>query len=192
MSNHTIKNRVQRRILPIAVGILLLVLGGLAVYRLLYQTRVIVNGIIADQITQLSGIFKKINETCVITEVTQSVGHVNFLNVKSFVSSEVGPLNLAYPKEWRGPYVKDNPSIQGHVYEIVKTKQGYYIVPGTGVKLSSGKIMGKDIIITPTTDIEALITKGPLRHEDKALAAPLPMKGKPMLFDPTIFQTVDA
>lgn len=186
-----IKNNKKMRLIPLASGVLLFVLFGVAVYRLFYQARTVVNSIVVEHIAQLGDIFKKINDTCVITDVTQPVNHINFLTVKSFVGSEIGPLNLAYPKEWRGPYLKDNPSIQGHVYEIVKTKQGYYIVPGMGVQLTNGKVMGKDIVITPDTDMHALIEKGTLRHDGKALAIPLPMKGS-IAIKPIILPVLDA
>lgn len=187
-----LKDTWKHRSMPIIIGVLLAVLVGLAVYRLLKQSRTIVNQMIIEHVQQLETIFKKINDTCLITGVAHDVSHINFLNVKSFVSSEVGPLNLAYPQQWQGPYVQDNPSMQGKVYEIVKTKHGYYIIPGKGVKLTNGRVMGKDILVNPETDVQELINNGVLSYQGKALAAPLPMKKGTVLLKPEIFEQVDA
>lgn len=186
------REKIQNRVLPIAAGTLLILLFGVSFYRFFYQARVIVDLVIIEHMQQFETIFKKINNTCVITAVAHDTNYIDFLNVRSFVGSEVGSLNLAYPKQWQGPYVKDNPTIQGHLYQIVKTKHGYYIVPGMGVRLTSGKIMGKDIIITRDTDIQKLIDTDVLRYQGKSLAVPLPIKGSEIMVKPEIFATVDA
>ena len=64
--------------------------------------------------------------------------------VKSFEGSEVGSLNLAYPKKWQGPYLGDNPTFQGKAYQIIRTKNGYFVTPGDGIMLPNGLVIGRD------------------------------------------------
>lgn len=191
MMMRRIKDTWKNKSMPIVIGILLVLLMGIAVYRLFIQARTIINTTIVGHIAELEQIFKKINDTCIISDVTHDPGHIDFLNVASFVSSEVGPLNLVYPKRWEGPYVKDNPSIQGKVYEIVKTKQGYYIVPGKGVRLTNGKRIGKDIIIGPETDMQKLINDGILVYNGKQLVAPFPMKAHSVFFKHEVIDHIE-
>lgn len=143
-------------------------------YQFSKEARVIINKVVLADISQLKEIFDKIDTDCGILGFDHEKNYIDFLTVKSFVSSEIGAMNLIAPEKWQGPYVQDNPSIQSKKYEIVLTKNGYYIVPGTGVQLSNGKIMGKDIVITPSTDIDKLVAQADgLQYQGKSLIAPL-------------------
>ncbi len=153
-------------------------------YQFTKEARIIINQVIVGDITQLKAIFDKIDTECGILGFDHEKNYIDFLTVKSFVSSEVGAMNLIMPEKWQGPYVQDNPTIQSKKYEIVLTKKGYYIVPGTGVQLSNGKIMGKDIIITSTTDIDELINEQDgLHYQGKALFAPVVMHKRVLTAD---------
>ena len=123
-------------------------------YQFKKEARVVINQVIMEHIAQLKTIFDRIDTECGILGFDHDKNYIDFLTVTSFVSSEIGAMNLISPEKWQGPYVHDNLTVQTKKYEIVRTKNGYYIVPGTGVQLSNGKIMGKDVVITPTTDIE--------------------------------------
>jgi hypothetical protein len=138
---------------------------------------------IADDIAHLVSIFKKIDKDCEILSFDYQKNPINFLNVTKFVSSEVGPMNLAYPQNWKGPYVDDNPEMQGQMYQVVRTKQGYFITPGEGVKLPNGKVIGKDIMFSEDADIFAMMgNQEELLYKDKSLAAPLTLsKGKVLM-----------
>jgi len=128
--------------------------------------------LIAQEVAQLKTIFEKIDASCGILGFDNEKNSIDFLTVISFVSSEIGSMNLKHPKGWQGPYLQDNPTIQGKYYQIVQTRTGYYIAPGDGVKLSNGKIIGKDIILNKDTDFLKLLSKnGDLRIRGKALAA---------------------
>lgn len=132
--------------------------------------------IIAQNIEQLKDIFIRINDTCKIQGFEHDIDNIDFLNTVSFVGNQVGPMILTYPQFWKGPYLEKNIEIQGKPYQVVKTQKGYYIVPGEGVKLYNGKILGLTIKISPSTDIDMLI-KDPetlLSKEGKPLAAKLP------------------
>ncbi len=146
-------------------------------YQFSRQTRVIINQIIAEDVAQLKVIFDEIHRECGILGFDHEKNYIDFLTVKEFVSNEIGAMSLILPEKWRGPYVQDNLAIQSKVYEIAKTKDGYYIIPGSGVSLSNGKIMGKDIIITPTTDVHQFVNEeSGLEYKGKSLVAKIAMK----------------
>jgi len=153
-------------------------------YQFTKEARVIINQVIVADITQLKAIFDRIDTECGILGFDHEKNYIDFLTVKSFVSSEIGAMNLIAPEKWQGPYVQDNPNIQSKKYEIVLTKKGYYIVPGTGVQLSNGKVMGKDIIITSATDIDTLVAQEEgLNYQSKALIAPITMHKRVLVAD---------
>lgn len=174
-----IKSNYKNYILPVLSGILLVVLAVIAIKRLWQEENVINDQLIVEQIGQLVTIFNKIDTRCRIIDFEHEKNYIDFLTVKSFVGSMVGAMNLTFPNQWEGPYLQENPTIQDQQYLIVKTKKGYYIVPGDGVKLSNGKIMGRDIVIHYDTNIQAL-THDPLglSYEGHALAAPITMHSK--------------
>ena len=134
-----------------------LVLFVLITYKYLWQVQKANDGMIAQQIQELQHIFVRINKECKITGFRNKVDEIDFLTVKSFTGSEVGSMNLLAPQNWQGPYVTENPTMQGKEYQIIGTQKGYYIVPGRGVTLFNGKEIGKSLIISPDSDIEAMI-----------------------------------
>ncbi|MFC1841987.1 hypothetical protein ACFLYA_02865, partial [Candidatus Dependentiae bacterium] len=76
---------------------------------------------------------------------------------------------------------KDNPTIQDQEYQIVRTKKGYFITPGDGIKLSNGKVIGKDIILDENADIQKMMADEKfLNFKGEALAAPLPVGASDM------------
>jgi hypothetical protein len=157
----------------VTVGVLLLLVA-ITIFNFMYRPPSYSVDLISNDIAQLQAIFKKIDERCKILGFDYQKNPINFLNVGSFKSSELGPMNLTYPAQWQGPYVDDNPSFQGVEYQIVKTKKGYFITPGEGVQLPNGKVIGKDIILDEHADVSALMKdKDGLMYDDKALAAPL-------------------
>lgn len=123
-----------------------------------YQAKIYTEVIISEDVEILAGIFKKIDEDCGISDFRyQQQNYVDFLNVISFEGSELGTMNLHYPEKWKGPYLRENPTVQGKYYQIVSTNKGYFIVPGDGVRLKNGKIIGKDIIFDKNSDIEIML-----------------------------------
>lgn len=154
------------------IGATLACLTLLFVGNLLYTHKSSNADLIAQEVVNLAAIFQKIDQSCSIIGTDQPIIPINFLNVKAFSGSEVGSLNLKYPNKWNGPYVKDNPTIQTIEYQLVRTKNGYFVTPGNGVKLPNGKIVGKDIVLTENTDINTLINnKDAFSYKGKALAA---------------------
>lgn len=160
--------------LPVLTGILFFALFGIAVFNLIYRTKTIGNEIISHDVRQLVQIFKKIDHDCNIAGFDYQKNNIDYLNVGSFEGSEIGSLDLKYPSNWKGPYVKDNPTIQNKAYQVVQTRFGHFIVPGDGVKLSDGKIIGKDIVLNEKADVERMTAKGgPLNQGGASLAAKL-------------------
>jgi len=167
------KNQATFQILTIALFVLLISIMG---YRMFYQVRTGQDQIISKEVVQLVEIMKRIDKKCKIIDFDSQKNPINFLNVTKFVGSEVGSMNLTYPDQWEGPYLKDNFTIQEKEYQIVQTKKGYFITPGDGVHLGNGKVVGKDIILDENADIAAMMRdKNALMFEGKALAAPLPV-----------------
>lgn len=128
--------------------------------------------LIADNIARLSEILERIDTTCKIISFDAQKNPINFLTVRGFAGSEVGSMNMSYPTHWQGPYLHKELSIQGIPYMVVKTTKGYFITPGDGVRLPSGKVIGTDIVLDEKADIEALIRdEQSLMFEGKPLAA---------------------
>lgn len=154
----------------IITGTVFVVLFALAAYVYWFQAKKVNDMLIADHVEQLSGIFAKIHQDCHIIDFEHQKNNINFLNVISFEGSEVGPMNLKYPKKWEGAYLKDNPTMQEQYYQVVRTKKGYFVVPGPAVKLANGQVIGKDILFDQDANIQGLI-KGPLQFKGRPLAA---------------------
>ena len=132
------------------------------------------DSLIHQDIVALQKIFQKINKDCKTISFAHEKNYIDFLTVKEFVGSQVGSINLAFPKFWKGPYLNENPEIQGHAYVILKNKQGYFIVPDNGVVLGNGKVIGKDIILNCKTDMKKMLQDlNGLKSSAGALAAPV-------------------
>ena len=140
-----------------------------------YQSRVIIDRLIVRDVTQLEAIFRRINDECGVIGFEHERNYIDFLTVSAFVGSEIGAMNLKNPKNWHGPYVQDNPTIQQKQYEIIHTNKGYFLIPGNGVQLANGQVIGKDIVLDETSDIATLIKDGLLSYHEQPLAAAIPM-----------------
>jgi hypothetical protein len=155
------------------VSLLLIILFCVTVTLFWYQVRIATETIVAEDVTILSGIFKRINDCCGITDFRyQQQNYIDFLNVISFEGYELSTMILNHPDKWQGPYLTENPTVQGKYYQIVKTNKGYFIAPGNGVKLKNGKVIGKDIVLDKNADIAKMMTDPDLlQFKDKSLAA---------------------
>lgn len=159
---------------PVITIAILLTLFGIVIFNFYYQTRDYSSGLIIKDLGFLQTIFKQIDDKCKIVAFDQTKNSINFLNVGCFEGFEVGPIKLAYPTQWQGPYVEKNPSLQGIEYQVVRTHKGYFILPGDGVILPNGKVMGKDIKIDEKSDIEKMMEDETLlMHKNRPLAAQL-------------------
>lgn len=133
--------------------------------------------IIQNDIEQIQNVLTKIDTNCNILSFNYDNIRINFLTVEKFVGSTVGCLNLAYPGKWTGPYVQRNPTLQGKFYEVARAKEGFFIIPGHGVKLPNKQILGKDFEITPNTSMNDLIKENaPLNFKGQILIGKIEFK----------------
>ena len=90
------------------------------VFLAFFNLRVTSKGYLADiidrDVKELKSILERIDKECKILSFDYQKNRINFLNVKSFSGSEVGSINLAFPKKWEGPYLLDNPTYQEKEY----------------------------------------------------------------------------
>lgn len=157
------------------------------VLRLFYSRPQMVASIIEDDINQITLMLKRIDVKCNILSINKDRSDVDFLNIKSFSGSQVGPLNLAYPDKWEGPYLRVNPSIKGKYYEIVKVKDGIFVIPGRGVKLPNGLTIGKDFDISKENVMSFFVKAGGmLTYRGRRFAKPITFKIGD--WDPWIFR----
>lgn len=166
----TLRRNFLTYLMPVLTVILILSLVVIAGFRLYTQLGTITNAMIVDHVEELTDIFQRIDKECQIIGFEHEKNNIDFLNVVKFVGSEVGSMNLTYPNNWQGPYVKDNPTVQEKQYVVVVTKDGYYIAPGDGIELANGKVIGKDIIINKESDF-AQLTGDPeaLQYNDQPM-----------------------
>ena len=167
-------NNVKRYVLPIGVSSIILLFLILTFINVQYRARS--NAVVrtADNVAMLQKIFQRIYQTCIIIDFDYQKNPINFLNTKEFTGSEVGPMNLVHPDKWEGPYLEDNPTMQTIEYQIVHTKNGYFITPGEGVELPNDKVIGKDIILDEDADIFAMMDDtDKLMSKRRVFAAPL-------------------
>lgn len=163
-------------IAPLMITLLVIGFILIAVFNVFHRTRITTGQLLADDVERLVTIFKRIDATCDIVSFDQQKNPINMLTIKKdgFVGSEVGSMNLGKPDKWEGPYVQENPTIQGKEYQIVRTAHGYFITPGDGVVLPNGKEVGKDIVFDEQSDI-ALMSRDEnfLMFQGRPIALPL-------------------
>lgn len=148
----------QHRMLFMLLSSILLIFLVISTVRyFLKDIHSVTDKIITEHIDVLAKIIETIDQKCRIIGFDHQKNYVDFLNVKSFSGSEIGSMNLMYPENWEGPYLETNLTIQEKPYMIVKTKFGYYLTPGEGVRLSNGKVIGEDIKLLESTDMNVLL-----------------------------------
>lgn len=172
------KNLVYGYLTPLLTVLFFIGLIAASFFGWWYSRGNLLDSLIADDIAKLSEVFTLIEQECKILSFEYQQNPINFLNIKKdgFTGSEVGPMNLAYPKKWNGPYLFDNPTIQEKEFMVVHTNKGYFITPGNGVKLANEKIIGKDIILDENADIAGMAQDPDmLMHQGRPLAAKIEM-----------------
>ncbi|MBL4587946.1 hypothetical protein JKY79_01235 [Candidatus Babeliales bacterium] len=141
----------------------------------IFERKKVLAETIQDDLQEIIKDLIDIDTHCNILSIAQNNCVIDFLTVTSFKGSMVGELNVVYPDHWKGPYRKKNHMVQGRLYEIVKLKDCYAVVPGVGVTLPGKKVMGKDIICNETVLAKLFFEeKGLLRHKKYFLGYPLP------------------
>src|ERR1700722_2138781 len=83
--------------MPIAIGTLLTILFAGALVTFWYEGHRASEQLILEHTQELVTIFKKIDESCGIIGFDHQKNYIDFLNVKAFSGSKIGPMNLKYP-----------------------------------------------------------------------------------------------
>lgn len=98
-------------------------------------------------------------------------------------SGQLHGMSVARPENWRGPYLPKVIALQGKPYELLKTNSSLYVVPGNGVTLPSGAIIGDTFSWCANTDVNALSQSGGILFYQSAplvrqveYGAPTPVK----------------
>ncbi|MCL4360730.1 hypothetical protein M1446_00030 [Candidatus Dependentiae bacterium] len=174
-STHLLKkanSRKRKNSFSYIIGFIFIFLFGFSLYYFWRESRVETNFIIGQHIEKLKNIFDKIDSQAKILGFNQNKFYIDFLNVKNFSGSYIGPMLLAEPQNWAGPYLNDNFNIQEKLYRILKIENDYFIVPDDGVQLSDGKIIGKDIQFASESDINQMLeNKILINDQNKPLIA---------------------
>lgn len=146
-------------IIYILMTLFLIFFSLIAMMGVWYRKKSVSGHVLLNDLDTLGRIFTRINKTAGIASFDHQKNWINFLQIKKdgFVGSEVGSMNLIYPDKWEGPYLDDNPTYNGREYQVIRTDQGYFIVPGKGVTLPNGKTIDKDIILDEKADMFALM-----------------------------------
>src|SRR3990167_4220349 len=135
MHRHLLSLSARRYSVVLFSGALLTILCVISVAQMVYQVRYDTDCMVVSDIGVLVSTLKNIDKVCSIAGFDQDVVTLDFLNVKSFSGVQVGGMRMIYPDQWQGPYVKEIPRLQGIYYQIVHAKEGYFIVPGRGVRI---------------------------------------------------------
>jgi hypothetical protein len=150
-------------------SLILLVLLALFIYKVMHNRAYYLSSVIEQDVTIIAKVLASIDKDCGILSLSREHLPVNFLTVKSFVGSSVGGLNLAYPQKWQGPYLQINPTHQERFYDLIQTNEGLFLLPGLGVSLPSGLVMGRDVKPGFDVSIKKMLEKGGVLNHDGSL-----------------------
>ncbi len=174
------KKILQRYIIPSFIIVFFTCMVVISFVVPIFKSKVEKGRLIIQDIAQLKTIFEKIDNSCRIIDFDLQQNPINFLTIKKggFVGSEIGSMNIALPKKWDGPYLQDNPTMDGKEYLVVRTKKGYFITPGNGVVLPNGKMIGKDIILDEDSNIGCMMfEESALSYKKMPMAAHILIRG---------------
>jgi hypothetical protein len=165
----------------IAVGFLLIGLFGVFLFEFGYTRRQRAAKKIVQDITELSALLHAIDTTCGIVKFASQKTQIDFLVAGKLVGSEISGMHLARPEKWQGPYLDANPTMQGIEYQIVHTKDGYFITPGDGVLMPNAKRVGIDVETNYSANIPLLskINRG-FGYDDMSFVSPLDINANTM------------
>lgn len=159
---------------PIISGAILGTLLLLFAHQIITERPFLYTALIQSDLERISKSLNFIDEQCAISDIKYDRLAITFLSSAKEAMAERAGLVLEHPEKWDGPYSIDNPTVQARPYELLRAADGYYLVPGNGVKLPNGKIMGQDIIITAQTMVDDMLKdNGDLNYEGYMLARPL-------------------
>jgi hypothetical protein len=140
--------------------------------RFFYARPYMIASVINDDTKIICTALKKIDYDCGILRINKNESNINFLDRPTAIMETVGPLRLAYQDNWVGPYLHSNPTFQEKFYQIVKARDGFFVIPGNGTILPNNFIVGQDFEINSTTVLQKLLQpNGFLNHNNISLGA---------------------
>lgn len=150
----------MRKHFSVIAGICMVLMVALFFIKIIGERPYFMASIVHSDVKKIGLIIEKIDQNCKITAIAGGRTAVNFLTVKKFVGSVIGGLNLMDASKWAGQYVEVNPTIQQQFYDLVQAKDGCFVVPGIGVFLPNGYVVGKDFVITSETNVAPMMQAG--------------------------------
>lgn len=156
--------RVVRRNFTVFSASILVLLIGVSFIKLLSERPLFMATLVSKDIKKIVTKLEIIDEQCVATSLGSGRTPLNFFTVKNFTGSVIGGIELQNPVGWRGPYLEVNPSLQQQYYELVETGDGFYVIPGRGVILPNGYVVGKDFDVMKDTDVAKMLQPGGFLH----------------------------
>ena len=159
---------------PIFGVFILTMLVIFGIYGIVHKNPDVMAAKMCKDLEQLVVVLQKVDKDCSIVSIDSGSGVIDFLTIEKLLGVDAGCLMIAYPEKWAGPYLKKDLMYQGAYYEIVQTNHGFYIVPGNGVRLPNGFVMGQDLEINSKIEIEPLLKPGArLCYKNNRFAMPL-------------------
>lgn len=132
----------------------------MSLFKFYYNKPYFTASLITNDLKSINDALTLIDKKCNILQIRGGKITLDFFNVKKFKGSVVGGMSVAYPVKWQGPYFEINPLLQQKYYELIQAKDGYFIVPGNGVKLPNGFVVGKDFSIDAKTIVIPMLKPG--------------------------------
>jgi len=117
-------------------------------------------GTVRADLSHLEEALKNFDGDCGIQEVLSGGHSLLFLTQTARPTDAFAAFKLANENTWRGPYIHKVPVAQGYPYMLLKTNKGLFIVPGEGVRLPKGSILGKEFFLTAESNLKALSAAG--------------------------------
>lgn len=169
--------KAVKRYFPIFSATVLGLLVIFFVLQVLHKKPYFVSGVIAQDLKRIVVALEEIDRHCNILSIAHTKSYIDFLQVEKFRSSEIGSLNLAHPKNWKGPYLDDTPEFQGKPYQMVQAKDGIFVLPADDCTLPNGIVIDKDFRISKDLVMSEMLKKGgKLNHKGVPLAAKISFK----------------
>ena len=115
--------------------------------------------VVQTDLHRIASALRALDTDCYITDMRVGLHPVSVLTRRSLAD---GPfyIELKESKNWKGPYLKNSPTLQDKPYQLLKTNKSLFVVPGEGVELPSGLVVGTDIEWHADTDVTALTRSG--------------------------------
>lgn len=132
----------------------------ISLFKFYYNKPYFTAAVITNDVRNLDSVLACIDGKCTILQVTNNKVALDFLTIQKLDGELAAGMSFASPEKWQGPYLKKNPLLQERHYELVKAKDGYFIVPGYGVSLPNGLTIGKDLAFDEKTEISPMLRPG--------------------------------